>query len=92
MKKLLYLFVFLSCSCYAQEPFRDYVNETHDQYFKRMMLHHLDNLDKAILKNQESLPSEDRMMMVFDVHKSREIFNYFILRYVEPFDPQNELN
>lgn len=92
MKKLLLSLLLVPCFCFADPFIRDYENETWDQHFKKMMLYHLDHLDEMIKKQGEGLSSQDQMLMVFDVHKSREIFNYFIMRYVEPFDPLNELS
>jgi hypothetical protein len=89
MKYVLYLFLFVSSQfCFGEEaaPY-DY-----DKNFIKTMDMHFEELFKLFEKNQDNLSEIDRGLMIFHTHHAKNIFYYFKLRYLEPFDPQNELH
>jgi hypothetical protein len=88
MKYVLYLFLFVSSQfCFGEEAPHDY-----DKNFVKTMDMHFDELFKLIEKNADNLDIIDRGLFTFHVHHAKNIFYYFKLRYLEPFDPENELH
>lgn len=71
MTKLIYLFMFLTSTCYASESLNHKINLIIDS--------HLTNLEELVEKNREAINDEDFQDMIFHLGEAKQLL-YFKAR------------